>query len=61
MTLAEKLRADYEMLKKVGREMMHIKFLARCALVLLIPIIFVLVLYLLNWQPAFAFQFQRLR
>ena len=52
MSLVEKLRADYEMFRKVGREMLHIKFLARCALVLLVPAGFTLLLFLLNWQPA---------
>ena len=59
MTLVKKLRADYEMFRKVGREMLHIKFLARCALVLLVPAGFTLLLYLLAWRPAFAFLFQQ--
>ena len=45
MTLVKKLRADYEMLRRVGRELSKPSFLYRLSIVLLIPILLMLVVH----------------
>jgi hypothetical protein len=57
MTLVKKLRADYEMLKQVGKELSKPSFLYRFSIVLLIPILLMFVVHLFLWSPYLEFLF----